>query len=231
MDYHLALAKNARGLALCDIINKLLSSNIVRFKQILDLESVQQLRESHPKYFNLLQLFTFKTWRDYNTEEYPDLSPIQARNLKILTLLTAIDKNSKFDTLKAAINVSNDAELEDLLIEMLERDLITGKLNQKQRELNCTFKYPRDNLNPPSASIAALKQWVSQIDSVTNEIDLIIKQEEDKINLKLSETAAYDLQVKEAMEKISKLPESEQMMGSSSSMFKRNERKRERERK
>ena len=228
LDYYLTMAKNSKGLALVDLINKATSSQLVTFKQILHLESVQNLKGSHPKALNLLQLFTYGNVSDYNITHHDELSPIQLRNLKILTLLTNIDKISQFDVLKSAIQVANDSELEDLLIEMIERNLISGRLDQKLRTLNCSYKYPRDQLNNNTSEIFI--KWIKNIESVIEEIDLIIRKDDEHTGQRAAEQLYYDNLVNEAMEKLSKVSESEMTMGSGS-MFRRNERKRDRERK
>ena len=234
MEYYLTLAKNSKGLALVDTIHKLLSAqNIINFKPMLDLQACQSLKDSNPPVFKLLQLFTFGNLGDY-TSEYPELNSNQMRNLKILTLLSIISKTSSFDDMKAAIKADNDMELEDLLIEMLERHLIDGTINQQQRALTCYYKHPRATSNETQAVenlTKRLNQWVKNIDSITQEIDLLIQKEDERLQLQDQENQTYELLVKEAMEKAAQMMELEGTMGSSSNLMKRNERKREREKK
>jgi len=176
------LAKPQKGKALVAVIQQALSApNIYVFGELLDMPNVQQLiGTDDQKSVDLLKIFAFGTYADYkaNAANLPVLNALALTKLKQLTIVTlaARQKVIPYSTLLAELEVGNLRELEDLIIECLYQGLVSGKLDQKAKQLEVDTSMGRD-LKP------------GQLDTITQTLQLwsqksssLLKVIEEKIN-------------------------------------------------
>ena len=120
------LAKGASGGGVTEVIKKATEQpNLYAFGEQLDLPSVQALANDaqFKPYYDLLNIFAFGTWADFQSQRasLPELSQAQVQKLKYLTLLTLAEHSGKqplvsYEHLFSALAVDNVRALEDLVI-------------------------------------------------------------------------------------------------------------------
>jgi len=167
------------------------------FSELLELPNIQELgkSEQHHKSFALLQLFSYKTYQDYlqHKDLFPPLNSAQMIKLQHLTIVSlAADRRIlPYSDLLQALDISNVRELEDLIIDAIYLDLLHGKLDQKEEQLEVTYTMGRD-LEPGKLEqiLAALEDWASMTSAVLANLD-------GKINSIAADTAATKLNQQE----------------------------------
>eukprot|EP01114_Cavostelium_apophysatum_P019874 TRINITY_DN6516_c0_g1_i1.p2 TRINITY_DN6516_c0_g1~~TRINITY_DN6516_c0_g1_i1.p2 ORF type:complete len:280 (+),score=73.07 TRINITY_DN6516_c0_g1_i1:30-842(+) len=174
---YLVLAKNSKGKACTAVIQQALSApNVFVFGELLENPNVQQLAGTEDaKYLELLKIFAYGTYADYknNSTSLPQLSHIQARKLKQLTIVTlaASSKMISYDLLQQELDITGLRELEDLIIEAIYLGLVAGKLDQKQKTFEVESAMGRD-LKPENIDdlIDLLTNWSVQSDNLLKSI-------------------------------------------------------------
>lgn len=179
VEQFLLLAKNARGLALADLIGKATAEpGLFTFGELISLPATQELQHSeHSAAYNLLQLFAYGTWQEYRAApaKYPPLSEAQQRKLKLLSLVSAADgrRTLGYDTLMATAELPSVRALEDALItDCFYGGLLKGKLDQANRCLHVEEAFCRD-VRPEDLPgvVGALGDWLAAANGVLQGIE------------------------------------------------------------
>ncbi len=116
-------------------------------------------------WLDLLKLFAFGTWAEFNANSanLPKLDDAQALKLKQLTVvsLAADSKVIPYDTLLTALELKDTRTLEDCIIEGMYSGLYSGKLDQKTKQFYITETACRD-CKPGDIFeiISVLRAWV-----------------------------------------------------------------------
>jgi len=188
------MAKSLKGAAAAKLIQDATSAPAVFvFSELLELPNIQELgkSEQYQKSFALLQFFSYRTFQDYlqHKDLLPPLNTAQIIKLKHLSLVSlAADRCIlPYSDLLQALDISNVRQLEDLIIDAIYLDLLHGKLDQKEEQLEVTYTMGRD-LEPGKLEqiLDALKDWASTTSAVLVTLD-------DKINSIAADTAATKL--------------------------------------
>ncbi|CAK9017266.1 unnamed protein product [Durusdinium trenchii] len=129
------LAQTAQGRACEALVRQALEhSSVFVFGELLECPNVQALQGEFSATLDLLRIFAYGTFSDYKArqKDLGDLTVAQTRKLQMLTLLSMATKEKviNFAALEAALDVSARA-LEDLIIEAVYQNLITGKMDQE----------------------------------------------------------------------------------------------------
>ncbi|KDR68808.1 hypothetical protein GALMADRAFT_231131 [Galerina marginata CBS 339.88] len=194
----LLMAKSLKGAAAAKLIQDATAApGVFVFSELLELPNIQELgkSEQHQKFLSLLQLFSYKTYQDYlqHKDKLPPLNQSQIIKLKHLTIVSlAADRRIlPYADLLEALDISNVRELEDLIIDAIYLDLLNGKLDQKEEQLEVSYTMGRD-LEPGKLEqvLAALKDWASTTSSVLATLD-------GKINSIAADTAAAKFNLQE----------------------------------
>jgi COP9 signalosome complex subunit 7 len=143
----------------------------------------------HEKYYNTINLFAFGTYRNYieNKEKLITLTPIMDKKLKHLTILTLATqkKTLPYDDLMVELDLKNVRQLEDLVIEAIYAgifkcfsfchfysslfcvvELINGKLDQKNRQLEIDYAVARDiQTENIQELVDILSEWLKSCES------------------------------------------------------------------
>ncbi|KAJ7259822.1 hypothetical protein C8J57DRAFT_1720357 [Mycena rebaudengoi] len=175
----LLMAKSLKGAAAAKLIADATSApGVFVFSELLELNNIQELSksETHSKSFALLQLFAYRTYEDYlqNKDAYPPLNAAQTTKLKHLSIvsLAASRRILPYSDLLRALEMPTIRELEDLIIDAIYLDILRGKLDQKQEQLEVEFTMGRD-LAPGAIDdvLAALKHWAATTSAVLQTLD------------------------------------------------------------
>ncbi|KIJ58930.1 hypothetical protein HYDPIDRAFT_177969 [Hydnomerulius pinastri MD-312] len=188
----LLISKSAKGAGAAKLIQDATSApGVFVFAELLALPNIQELanNEQHAPFFSLLQLFSYRTYKDYleNKASLPPLNQAQTTKLKYLTIvsLAAERRILPYSLLLQELQMPTIRELEDLIIDAIYLDILRGKLDQKEQQLEIEYTMGRD-LEPGKIEdiLAALQNWASTTESVLSALDQ-----------KLAEAAAHNVKV------------------------------------
>lgn len=177
LEQFVLLSKGAKGAAAVELVKQVLETpGIYVFGELLDMPNIQELATSHPKYHTLLNIFAFGTYADYkaNKEELPELTPPMEKKLKHLTIVTLATKNKciSYDTLLKELEMKSLRELEDVIIEVIYADIIHGKLDQQEHQLEVDYAIGRD-IRPDAITeiLNVLSSWCTGCEAVLGGIE------------------------------------------------------------
>lgn len=150
LEQFLLLSKSAKGLASVELIKQALEApGLYVFGELLDSDNIKEMKSGeHSKYYDLLELFAYGTYNDYNasTDQYPPLTSNQLTKLRHLTIVT-LASNKKclpYNILLNELGYNNLRQLEDLLIEVINTGIVGGKLDQKEQHMKVEHTMGRD---------------------------------------------------------------------------------------
>jgi len=196
----LLLLKDAKGAGAASVVNQAMAApNVYVFGEILDLPNVQELSSGpHASVFQLLQVFSYGTYKDYtaNQAQLPDLSPAQLTKLRHLTVVSLATRSKciPYSVLLEELAMENVRNLEDLIIEVIYADIIHGKLDQKNQQLEVDYAIGRDiHDNALTEVTSVLEQWCNGCEGV-------LKSIEEQIN-RANNCKVQQNQLKAALEK------------------------------
>lgn len=167
-----------------ELIDKVVDSpNVYSFSDLLELPLFSSM-ENEPefkKYFNLLSLFSYGTFQDYaaNKSMYPSLTGNALMKLRHLSIISLASKcrTIPYTTLTASLDVQNIRQLEDLIIEAFYADIIKGKLDQANNQLEIDFAIGRDVTDENVNEIVnTLEAWCMNCEIALQTIESQIKQ-------------------------------------------------------
>ncbi|PPQ91423.1 hypothetical protein CVT25_014311 [Psilocybe cyanescens] len=175
----LLMAKSLKGAAAAKLIQDATSApGVFVFAELLELPNIQELEKSeqHSRFLSLLQLFSYKTYPDYlqHKDTLPPLNQAQITKLKHLTIvsLAAERRILPYADLQQSLDISNVRELEDLIIDAIYLDLLQGKLDQKEEQLEVSYTMGRDlESGKLEYVLSALKDWASTTSAVLVTLD------------------------------------------------------------
>lgn len=178
LEQFVLLSKTAKGAAAVELIRQALEAQAVYvFGELLDMPNIKELSEGpHSSYFQLLNLFAYGDYTEYkvNRNNYPELSPIMLKKLRHLTIVSLANKNKclPYALLLKELEIKNVRELEDLIIEVIYADIIQGKLDQRNQQLEVDYAIGRD-IRPEQINdvVKVLEDWCNGCDSVLKTIE------------------------------------------------------------
>ncbi|KAG1947722.1 COP9 signalosome complex subunit 7a [Pimephales promelas] len=161
------------GPALAQAISSLLETpGLYVFSDILELPNVRELETGpHAPVYQLLNLFAYGTYCDYKERaaSLPELTPAQKNKLRHLSIISLASnlKCLPYSLLLQQLELKNVRELEDLLIEAVYSDIIHGKLDQRNQQVEVDCSIGRD-LGPNELPNIAntLQEWCAGCEAV-----------------------------------------------------------------
>uniref|UniRef100_A0A182P5V9 PCI domain-containing protein n=1 Tax=Anopheles epiroticus TaxID=199890 RepID=A0A182P5V9_9DIPT len=129
------------------------------------MPNIEELQDGpHANYYNTLNLFAYGTYRQYleNQPELIQLSPAMQKKLQHLTVVSLAIKSKciPYNELLDELDIKNVRVLEDLIIEAIYADVIHGKLDQKNKQLEVDYAIGRDIRKGDVKEIAStLQEW------------------------------------------------------------------------
>ncbi|KZP30287.1 hypothetical protein FIBSPDRAFT_815005 [Athelia psychrophila] len=179
LEPYLLMSKSAKGAAAAKLIQDATSApGVFVFAELLDLPNIQELAksETHSSFYSLLQLFSYKTFPDYieHKDSLPPLNQAQITKLKHLSIVSfAMDRRIlPYADLLLALQMPTIRDLEDLIIDAIYLDILRGKLDQNEQQLEVEYTMGRD-LEPGKVEdlLAALRSWASTTSAVLTSLD------------------------------------------------------------
>ncbi|CAG9858358.1 unnamed protein product [Phyllotreta striolata] len=172
LEQFVLLAKTTKGAACTELIRQVLDApGVYVFGELLDMPNILELATTNRKYFNTLELFAFGTFKDYlaNRNELLELTCAQKKKLQHLTIVTLATKSKciPYSTLLVELDIKNVRDLEDLIIEAIYADIIHGKLDQKNSQLEVDYAVGRDiRADDINIIVNCLQDWCSSCEGV-----------------------------------------------------------------
>ncbi|TID26942.1 cop9 signalosome subunit 7 [Venturia nashicola] len=186
---YLALSKTANSpRAAAEIVTQATSNpHTSVFAELLHTQNIQALKTSpeHASYYNLLEIFAWGTWADYqSTPGLPALSPQQERKLRLLSLLSLAGNqaNLTYASLQKALSLPDAPSLEKLVTTAIYSSMVTGTLDPAHQVANITSVAPLRDLAPGSIPTlkATLDQWSGQCTSTLTDLEAHIASVKEK---------------------------------------------------
>ena len=183
------LIKNFKGKELEKVIERILESDLYITSEFLKCPNIQALKSGN-KYYDTLYLFSMLTYSDYkkSTAKYLPLNPKLLNKLKCVSILE-LAKEKKFleySYLKNSFDIKTNFELEELLFNLISRELINGKVNSKNENVYILSVKPRCNLT----DIKKAEQLIDKLINNLNDANEFLTREENKIKEKTKELNA-----------------------------------------
>lgn len=174
LEQFVLLAKTAKGAAALELIKQAVETPGVNvFGELLDMPNIKELENGpHAEYWNTLNLFAYGTYKEYlaNTEKLLELTPTQKKKLQHLTIVTLAEKSKciPYSVLLEELDIKNVRDLEDLIIEAVYADIIHGKLDQKNSQLEVDYAGLGRDVRPgeTGAVVDTLAAWGETCDVV-----------------------------------------------------------------
>ena len=180
------LVKNFKGKELEKVIERILESELYITSEFLKCPNVQSLKSGNA-YYDTLFLFSMLTYEDYkkSSSKYLPLNPKLLNKLKCVSILE-IAKGKKYleySYLKNSLDIKTNYELEELLFNLISKELINGKVNAKKESLTILSVKPRCNLTDLKSAEKLIDKLVHNL----NDANEFLYKEENKIKEKTKE--------------------------------------------
>ena len=183
------LIKNFKGKELEKVIERILESDLYITSEFLNCPNIQALRSGN-KYYDTLYLFSMLTYSDYkkSPEKYLPLNSKLLNKLKCVSILELAKEKKylEYSYLKNSFDIKTNFELEELLFNLISRELINGKVNSKNENVSILSVKPRCNLT----DIKKAEQLIDKLINNLNDANDFLTEEENKIKEKTKELNA-----------------------------------------
>ncbi|KAK0175721.1 hypothetical protein PV327_009450 [Microctonus hyperodae] len=174
LEQFVLLAKTAKGAAALELIKQAIETPGVHvFGELLDMPNIKELENGpHAEYWNTLNLFAYGTYKEYlaNVDKLLPLTPVQKKKLQHLTIVTLAEKSKciPYSILLEELDIKNVRDLEDLIIEAVYADIIHGKLDQKNSQLEVDYAGLGRDVRPgeTTAVMDTLAAWGQTCETV-----------------------------------------------------------------
>ncbi|CAK9827402.1 COP9 signalosome complex subunit 7 [Anthophora retusa] len=174
LEQFVLLAKTAKGAAALELIRQAVETPGVHvFGELLDMPNIKELENGpYVEYWNTLNLFAYGTYKEYleNKDKVLELTPVQKKKLQHLTIVTLATKSRciPYSVLLEELDIKNVRDLEDLIIEAIYADIIHGKLDQKNSQLEVDYTGLGRDVRPADTGVVAetLAAWGQACDTV-----------------------------------------------------------------
>ncbi|KAH7923768.1 hypothetical protein BV22DRAFT_1092256 [Leucogyrophana mollusca] len=223
----LLMSKSAKGAAAAKLIQDATSApGVFVFAELLELPNIQELAnsEQHAQFFSLLQLFSYRTYKDYiqHKDSLPPLNQAQTIKLKYLSIVSLASERRilPYSFLLQELQMPTIRELEDLIIDAIYLDILRGKLDQKEQQLEIEYTMGRD-LEPGKAEsvLVALQNWAATTSSVLAALDQeleTVASHETAVRMDLEDhERLYTTTLKDVMERNKDAKSSTRRLGAS----------------
>jgi len=218
LQHFVVQALQSEGDGLVEVIKQALDCvDTFVFAELLECPNVIALKTTpHAPYLHALRMFSQGTYLNYlDKKEYlPELSEPQEKKLKYLTIVTLANRMKRipYDVLLKELDVDNVRDLEDLIIEAIYSNVISGELNQQSDCLEVDWTVGRDvGSIDIDNMIDTLQQWCDSCENVLSTVQARIVDANQTKQDALKHRAAVDNQVAKVKKAIRNQIQDEEM--------------------
>lgn len=173
IEQYVLLSKSAKGAACLELIKQVLEAPGVHvFGELLAMPNIAELQNGpNAGYYNTLNLFAYGTYRQYldNQAQLIQLTPVMRKKLQHLTIVSLAIKTKciPYKELLEELDIKHVRDLEDLIIEAIYADIIHGKLDQKNKQLEVDYAIGRDiRKGDVSEIVGTLQEWCDSCETI-----------------------------------------------------------------
>lgn len=173
IEQYVLLSKSAKGAACLELVKQVLEAPGVHvFGELLAMPNIAELQNGpNAGYYNTLNLFAYGTYRQYleNQAQLIPLTPVMRKKLQHLTIVSLAIKTKciPYKELLHEMDIKNVRDLEDLIIEAIYADIIHGKLDQKNKQLEVDYAIGRDiRKGNVSEIVGTLQEWCDSCETI-----------------------------------------------------------------
>ena len=180
------LVKNFKGKEVEKVIERILDSELYITSEFLNCPNIKDLKAGN-KYYDTLYLFSILNYDDYkkNPGKYLTLNPKLLNKLKCISILELAKEKKylEYSYLKNAFEIKSNFELEEILFNLISKELINGKVDAKNESVSILSVKPRSNLTDMKSAEKLIDRLINNL----NEANAFLTQEESKIKEKTKE--------------------------------------------
>ncbi|KAL1137869.1 hypothetical protein AAG570_009565 [Ranatra chinensis] len=202
LEQFVLLAKSVRGAATVELVRQVLAAPGVHvFGELLDMPSVKELENGgHASSLRTLHMFAYGTYRQYldNKADLLELTLTEKKKLQHLTIVTLATRMKciPYSLLLQELDIRNVRDLEDLIIEAIYADIIHGKLDQKNSQLEVDYAIGRDTQAEDVGSIIkTLQEWCNSCEAVLSAVETQIHRANSEKNRAIKHRDAIDTEI------------------------------------
>ncbi|XP_058832031.1 COP9 signalosome complex subunit 7 isoform X2 [Topomyia yanbarensis] len=173
IEQYVLLSKGAKGAACLELIKQVLEAPGVHvFGELLAMPNILELQGGpNASYYNTLNLFAYGTYRQYleNQAQLIELTPVMRKKLQHLTIVSLAIKTKciPYEELLTELDIKNVRDLEDMIIEAIYADIIHGKLDQKNKQLEVDYAIGRDiRKGDVKEIVGTLQEWCDSCETI-----------------------------------------------------------------
>eukprot|EP01083_Nonionella_stella_P094379 264741_1 len=186
------LAKTTKGKAVVALIQEVLKHpEIFVFGELLNLPNIKSITGTEQqRYVDLLKIFAYGTYKDYDAKTMPELTPPQLTKLKQLSIVTMASKKKTipYAELMSVLDVRSTRELEDLVIECVYRGLLKARLDQRKERLEVQHAGGRDIGEADlKGMIGSLEEWIKTSQTISRMLSEKVTSADEEFRLKNEE--------------------------------------------
>ncbi|CAO3621267.1 unnamed protein product [Cunninghamella blakesleeana] len=207
---YLLLSKFVKGIANSKLITDALNApGVYVYSELYESPNVTEaskLPEVKP-YYDLLSLFLNGTYTDYveNMPQLPALTDTQLVKLKQLSIITLSEKNRtlSYQDMQKYLDISTVRDLEDLIIDAIYQGILTGKLDQRNQQLQINTAIGRDlRSNQLNDIINNLSSWTQQASTLIEVLENKIQHINQHIIQNEANREQYELSVEQIRKEV-----------------------------
>ena len=180
------LVKNFKGKEVEKVIERILDSELYITSEFLNCPNIKDLKAGN-KYYDTLYLFSMLNYDDYkkNPGKYLTLNPKLLNKLKCISILELAKEKKylEYSYLKNAFDIKSNFELEEILFNLISKELINGKVDAKNESVSILSVKPRSNLTDMKSAEKLIDRLINNL----NDANAFLTQEESKIKEKTKE--------------------------------------------
>ncbi|KAI7861297.1 hypothetical protein BDF14DRAFT_1720822 [Spinellus fusiger] len=177
-------ANSVEGIAISQVISDCISApGVYVFTELMETPSVVKASERYYQvapYYRLLRVFLYGDYKDYvaQKEMLPPLTPVQMTKLKHLTIVSLSEsrKTLSYQLLKEYLDIPTTRELEDLIIDAFYNNVLRGKLDQRQQQLQVEGAMGRDQpIDKIRYSVQLLNAYSYSTSKLAHDLDKMVQ--------------------------------------------------------
>lgn len=176
------LINSNSGKDMLNVIENLLESNILNISKYLQNSNILGIKESSPKHYNSLVLFSSGDFMQYknNQNSYITLSNKMLWKLKMLTFIKIASRTKLFniDSLQELLDIKSELEMNKLFYDISSEKWAKIKVNIQNNSVKILEVKPRDNVDDLDDVLLKLNKWLGKIENV----EIFLKNESTNLS-------------------------------------------------
>ena len=165
------LISQNKGKDLIPVINNILENNeILNIEHLINNPNIQDIKNSHPKEFATLNLFSRGEYSTYKKDPTQYISLTEKMLLKLRKLsivaISSTNKTLNIDNLKEILEIKDNFEMDKLLFDVSISEWVSLKVDHNSRTVKISEVKARDFISNWDEVESKLEKWIAKIEKV-----------------------------------------------------------------